>query len=158
MLRFICLLLKILLCIVQGLLGFLWSLIKRREEPNFTCDIALITGGAQGLGRELALLFSSAGATVVIWDINEEKLRQTVSEITARGREAFGYVVDLSNREEVKRGAERVREEVGNVSILINNVGVLPGKLLKKFKDGEFEKTITVNFLSHYWVSHHKVT
>ena len=131
----------------------LLRLCFKKPLPNFTCDIALITGGAQGLGRELALLFSSAGATVVIWDINEEKLRQTVSEITARGREAFGYVVDLSNREEVKRGAEMVREEVGNVSILINNAGILFGHSIVDSNDDHVELTFRVNTLAQYWVS-----
>ena len=153
MFKFISLVLRLFLYTVQGFLGLLWGLIRRKDPPNFSCDIVLITGGAQGLGRELALLFSSAGATIVLWDINQEKLRETVSEITARGCEAFGYVVDVSKREEIKEGAERVREEVGNVSVLVNNAGVLPGKLVKEFKEGEFEKTITVNFLSHYWVS-----
>ena len=130
-----------------------WGLFKKKKQPNFSCDIVLITGAAQGLGKELALQFSECGATVVLWDINETKLRQTCSEITAQGREAFGYVVDCSKKEQIYEMAEKVKDQVGNVSVLVNNAGVLYGKMITELEDEDIEKTINVNFLSHYWVS-----
>ena len=146
---------------LANILGLvLWSMVspllrlcRKKQPPNFSCDIVLITGGAQGLGRELALLFSSAGATIVLWDINQEKLRETVSEITARGCEAFGYVVDVSKREEIEEGAERVREEVGNVSILVNNAGIMFGDSIMDSDDTQVDLTFKINTLAYYRVS-----
>ncbi|XP_041379180.1 uncharacterized oxidoreductase YciK-like [Gigantopelta aegis] len=123
MIRFLIGLLKV--CKIIGII--LWSItvnfirlcFKRTQpKPNFTYDIVLITGAAQGLGKELALQFSECGATVVLWDINETKLRQTCSEITAQGREAFGYVVDCSKKEQIYKAAEQVRDEVDFESLL----------------------------------------
>ena len=126
---------------------------RSSKKPNFSRDIVLITGAAQGLGKELALQFSECGATVVLWDINETKLHQTCSEITAQGREAFAYVVNVAERERVYVTAEQVRKEVGNVSILVNNAGVLPPKTFLDLKDSEIESIININVLGYCWVS-----
>ena len=126
---------------------------RSSKKPNFSRDTVLITGAAQGLGKELALQFSECGATVVLWDINETKLRQTCSEITAQGREAFGYTVDVAKREQVYETAERVREEVGNISILVNNASVILPKTFLDMKDSEIESIVNINVLGCCWVS-----
>ena len=129
-----------------------WGVFKKKKQPNFSCDIVLITGAAQGLGKELALQFSECGATVVLWDINETKLRETCAEITAQGRKAFSYVVNVAKKEQVYETAEQVREDVGNVSILVNNAGILKGKAILESTDDDIEQTVQVNQLSHFWV------
>ena len=90
---------------------------------------------------------------MVLWDINETKLHQTCSEITAQGHEAFPYVVDCSNKDAVYRTADQVREDVGNVSVLVNNAGVFHGKSILELQDEQIHQTIDVNFKSHFWVS-----
>ena len=131
------------------------SIRKKCKHPttfDFSKDIVLITGAAQGLGKELALQFSECGATVVLWDINETKLRETCAEITAQGRKAFSYVVNVAKKEQVYETAEQVREDVGNVSILVNNAGILKGKAILESTDDDIEQTVQVNQLSHFWV------
>lgn len=62
------------------------------------------------------------------------------------------YVVDIANREEVYEAARKVKEDVGNVDILINNAGVVACKTLWDLSDKVIESTYAVNILSHYWV------
>ena len=130
-------------------------LISRKSPPipNFTNDIVLITGAAQGLGKELALQFSKCGATLVLWDIDKSRLDQTCSEIKALGCEVFPYVVDCSNRHTVYRTAAQVREDVGNVSVLVNNAGIVQKETILEESDDAAEKTFKVNTFSHFWVS-----
>ncbi len=90
---------------------------------------------------------------MVLWDINESKLLETCSELTSQNYEAFSYVVDCSKKDEVYRAAEKVKEEVGNVSILVNNAGTMAGKSILEFDDEDIEKTIGINILAHFWVS-----
>ena len=124
-----------------------------QPKPNFTYDIVLITGAAQGLGKELALQFSEHGATVVLWDINETKLRQTCSEITAQGREAFGYVVDCSKKEQIYKAAEQVRDEVGNVSVLVNNAGIVTANTIVDATEEKTDLVFRVNTMASFVVS-----
>ena len=126
---------------------------RRVKRPDFSADIALVTGAAQGLGREIAFKLAECGATLVLWDINDEKVRGVCDELKALGGEAFAYQVDCSKREEIYAATDRVREEVGNVSILVNNAGVCLFKLLSDTEEGDIERTMNVNFMAHYWVS-----
>ena len=78
---------------------------------------------------------------------------ETCSQLTSQGHEAFAYVVDCSKREEVYQAAEKVKEEVGNVSVLVNNAGTMAGKSILEFDDEDIERTIGINLLAHFWVS-----
>ena len=73
-------------------------------------------------------------------------------EIRELGNEVFAYVCDCSKREEVYRTAHQVREEVGDVAVLVNNAGIVSGKKLLDSEDGETEKVFAVNTLAHFWV------
>lgn len=150
---------EVVICLIKAsfytVLGILKALLPscRSRLPDFSADVCLITGAAQGLGRELALKFAKCGATLVLWDINEEKVFEVAEEVRDLGNEVFAYVCDCSNREEVYRVAERVKQEVGDVAILVNNAGVVSGKRLLENSDADIENTFKVNTLSRYWVS-----
>lgn len=98
---------------------------------------------------------SECGATLILWDIDGEKIRAVAEEIRKSGGAAHPYVVDCSKKEDVYRVAKQVSEEVGNVAVLINNAGIAPEKAFINgdLKDEEIERTYAVNTLALYWVS-----
>ncbi|XP_055836571.1 estradiol 17-beta-dehydrogenase 11 [Episyrphus balteatus] len=122
-------------------------------EKDLNGDIALITGGGSGLGRLLAQLLCKMGTKIVIWDINEEGINETVSIVKALGGYCKGYVVDISKREQVYKAADVVRHEVGDVTLLINNAGVVSGTLLLDTPDHLIERSFNVNTLAHFWTT-----
>ena len=139
--------------IVVACFTFISRPFRRRSLPDFKADIALVTGAAQGLGREIAFKLAECGATLVLWDINEEKVRSVCDELKVLGGQAFAYGVDCSKREEIYATADRVREEVGNVSILVNNAAVVGAKTVLELEDDKIELTMRVNTMAHFWVS-----
>lgn len=116
-------------------------------------EICLITGAAQGLGKQLALEFAERNAVLVLWDIQEEKLKAVANDIKDMGNEVYHYVCDCSKREDIYRVAALVKKEVGSVSILVNNAGILNVRALLDADDEEIEETFKVNTLAHFWVS-----
>lgn len=114
----------------------------------------LITGGASGIGRLMALEAVGLGGRVSIWDINAGNLEKVVAELNARGREtAHGFICDVARRERVYTVAEETRAATGPVDILINNAGVVSGRSLLDIPDEKIEATFAVNALSLFWVT-----
>jgi len=85
--------------------------------------IAVVTGGAGGIGAATARLFADHGAQVVIADIDAELARLTADQITASGRSAFAAVTDVRDAGQVAELARSVLERHGRVDVLVNNVG-----------------------------------
>uniref|UniRef100_A0A8D0DUW4 Epidermal retinol dehydrogenase 2 n=1 Tax=Salvator merianae TaxID=96440 RepID=A0A8D0DUW4_SALMN len=121
-------------------------------RKNVAGKIVLITGSANGIGREVALNFAHLGAILVLWDIDEEGLEETVKLVRENGARAiYSYKCDVGNREEVYATADKVKKEVGDVDILVNDAGVLSAKTLMNLSDSEIEHTLDVNTLAHFW-------
>ncbi|XP_066158363.1 short-chain dehydrogenase/reductase family 16C member 6-like [Euwallacea fornicatus] len=116
--------------------------------------IVLITGTGHGIGRELALAYSSRGAIVVGWDINKKNNDETIKEIAEMdGRpKAYSFQCDVTNREEVLKTAKDVQSLVGDVDILINNAGIMPCHPIGDHTPQEIEKIIAVNLTAHFWL------
>ena len=112
--------------------------------------VALITGGAAGIGKATALRFAEEGAKVAICDVNKE-----AGEALAEANDAIRfYYVDITDRQAVQAWVDSVVEEFGRVDILVNNAGILRDALLVKVKNGElvgqlaeenFDLVISVN-------------
>ncbi|XP_037058334.1 short-chain dehydrogenase/reductase family 16C member 6 [Peromyscus leucopus] len=129
----------------------IFKIIPKRKK-DVTGEIVLITGAGSGLGRLLAMHFASHGAILVLWDINQEGNMETCRLAKEKGGvKVFAYKCDCSNRKEVYRVADQVREEVGDVTILINNAGVVTGKPFLDIPDHMVEKSFLVNAISHFW-------
>ena len=99
-----------------------------------------------GMGRLHAERAVAEGATVVLWDINGDLLDGLAKQL---GPRAHSYVVDVSDSEAIQQAAERVRTEVGDPTILINNAGIVRGKLFVEHDhDADIELTIAINTLA----------
>jgi all-trans-retinol dehydrogenase (NAD+) len=109
----------------------------------------LITGGASGIGRLLGRKLLNEGAKrLIIWDVDETKLSDTTHEFKSDGFDVHSYVVDISSANNVIETAVKVREDVGNIDILINNAGVVVGKEFVKHTHNDIDTTINVNTLA----------
>lgn len=144
--------LRVIVLLVYYLLESLVFLVVPKRKKNVSGEIVLITGAGSGIGRVLALKFASLGATVVLWDINQEGLNTTVRQARENGAgRVYSYVCDCSKRQDVYRVADQVKKEVGDVSILINNAGTVIGKRFLDSPDSLLEKTMEVNIVAHFW-------
>jgi all-trans-retinol dehydrogenase (NAD+) len=112
----------------------------------------LVTGGASGIGRRVALGMAALGGRVSVWDIRREPLDAVVAELGQAGPEAArGFVCDVSRRAEVYRVAGETAAAAGPVDILVNNAGVVSGRPLLELPDEKIEATFAINTLSLFW-------
>jgi all-trans-retinol dehydrogenase (NAD+) len=112
----------------------------------------LITGGASGIGRQLALKSARQGARVVLWDLNQEATHRTLEELRQAGpEEPCGYACNVADRKQVYDTAQRVYREVGHVDVLVNNAGCVSGMPFLDCTDEQIRQTIEVNTLAHFW-------
>lgn len=107
--------------------------------------ISLITGGARGIGREIALLFAKEGSDIVICDVNEVTLEATRKEIVALGRRAEVFVVDVTNPEQVDGMVNKVLDKFQKIDILVNNAGITKDNLIIRMNPEDFDRVIAVN-------------
>lgn len=128
------------------------------QKHQITCPIVryhlkgrrvLITGGANGLGRLLALQTAARGAEVVIWDTDEEAGRATADEILSSGGVASAVTIDVADREAVHAAAAIC----GEIDVLINNAGIISGRRLLDATEEEISETLHVNTLALFWVT-----
>jgi NAD(P)-dependent dehydrogenase (short-subunit alcohol dehydrogenase family) len=115
--------------------------------------IALITGAGSGQGRESAMLFAQEGARVVVTDISEEGVKETVESVKAAGGEAVGRRMDVADAAQVQDGVAFAVRTFGSLHVLYNNAGVyLRGKdgPVTRVTDEIWDLTLTVNLKGMY--------
>ncbi|MBP4048833.1 3-hydroxybutyrate dehydrogenase [Chromobacterium violaceum] len=86
--------------------------------------VALITGAASGIGKEIALVYARAGAAVAIADINLDAARKTADEIVSAGGKAIGVAMDVTSEDAVNQGTQQVVDAFGQLDILVSNAGI----------------------------------
>lgn len=114
---------------------------------------ALITGAASGIGRLLAAELGKAGASLVLWDVDAEGLREAQAELSGAGFDVDAHVCDLTRREAIEEAAAQTLARSGRVDILVNNAGIVSGKNLLDISPGEIERTFQVNTLALFWAA-----
>jgi NAD(P)-dependent dehydrogenase (short-subunit alcohol dehydrogenase family) len=112
--------------------------------------VALVTGGAQGIGRGIALELARAGASVAIGDLDEPKADAVVAEIKARGSPALALPLDVTNEESAKQCVERVVRHFSRIDILVNNAGIFQRRLGFELDDRDFNRCLDIN-LTGVW-------
>lgn len=104
--------------------------------------VAVITGGARGIGKAAALRFTEEGAKVVIWDVNEELGNQLVAEL---GENSFFVKVDVTDLDSTTPAASKTVEKFGTMDILINNAGITRDASLAKMTAEQWKSVLDVN-------------
>lgn len=107
--------------------------------------IAFITGAASGIGREIASVFASEGANVVIADMNKNAADETAAEISKNGPKAIGVAVDVTNEEQVNTAVQKTIDTFGGVDILVSNAGVQIIHPLQEFPFAEWKKLLSIH-------------
>ncbi|XP_051990345.1 short chain dehydrogenase/reductase family 16C, member 5a [Xyrauchen texanus] len=141
----------ILLTIYYHLEAFIKLLIPLKKK-DVSGEIVLITGAGNGIGRLMALEFATLDVSLVLWDINVDGLKETARQVREKGASKVHYYeCDCSDRAVVYRVADQVKSEIGDVTILINNAGIVSGRKFMDTPDALIEKTLKVNAMSHFW-------
>lgn len=109
-------------------------------------QVALITGGAQGIGRAIAETLAAEGAHLSLCDVNEEAVKATALELGKTfGVKTFAQKVNVTVYEECERWVESTQESLGRVDILVNNAGITKDNLVLRMSDAEWDAVLAVN-------------
>jgi 3-oxoacyl-[acyl-carrier protein] reductase len=114
-------------------------------KMRFEGRVAIITGAAKGMGKRTAEDMAREGAQVVVADIDEKAMQETVARIRQAGGKASGRYCDVAVRGEVDRLIGDTHSELGRIDILINNAGVLITGTIEETSDEIIDKTLEVN-------------
>jgi len=107
--------------------------------------VALVTGAAQGIGREIALSFAAEGADVAVGDINLDKAEQTALEIKSAGRDFLALELDVTDFKKVEEAFNKILDKFGKVDILVNNAGITKDNLLLRMQEADWDAVLEVN-------------
>ncbi len=114
--------------------------------------IVLITGGASGIGKIMVRLMLERKAKVIMWDIDQVNIDETISEFSNEA-DIFGFNVDVSNIEQVQATAKKVKQEIGVVDVLINNAGIVVGKFFNDHSVSDITRTMRINAIGPMYVT-----
>jgi 3-oxoacyl-[acyl-carrier protein] reductase len=107
--------------------------------------VAIITGGADGIGKAAAELFAQQGADVIIWDLNEEKGNETANAIVADGGAATFMKVNIAKIDEVENAVNKIIAKHEKIDVLVNNAGITRDASLLKMSRDQWDQVIDVN-------------
>jgi 3-oxoacyl-[acyl-carrier protein] reductase len=107
--------------------------------------VAVVTGAARGIGREIAERLAGAGAALAVIDVADDAVAQTAKELSRPGVEARGYRCDVSSFDEVSVVGERVLADFGRVDVLVNNAGITKDRLFIRMTSDDWANVIAVN-------------
>ncbi len=108
--------------------------------------VALVTGGASGIGRATALVFAREGATVVVCDLNEDGLEEVVSEIQSAGGDSTAVAGDVSDASDARRMVETTVERYGRVDVVFNSAGIISDQGVPRDRsfDDPYDRVVAV--------------
>ncbi len=107
--------------------------------------VALVTGGARGIGQAIAMAFAKEGADIVVADVNLEVAQKTAIDIETLGRKALALEMDVTDYQKVEEGVNKILDKFGKVDILVNNAGITKDNLLIRMSPAEWDAVINVN-------------
>ena len=124
-------------------------------NERFNNKIAVVTGGADGIGKGVACRLGKEGAKVALFDINENLLQKTIQEFSELGITAKGYTVDVSSETQVSDAISQVEQEYNNIDILVNAAGIvgLTNTKITEFPTADFDKIYEINLRGTFLIT-----
>ena len=114
-------------------------------------QVAIVTGGARGIGKGICEVFCNEGATVALWDVLDGS--ETVDQISKKGGKIFYQKVDVTSQKSVDSAVAEIINDHGKIEILINNAGIIRDRSFLKMSEEEWDSVINVNLKSLYVVT-----
>ncbi len=115
--------------------------------------VAIVTGGAKGMGRAMSLLFAREGCDVVVNALHIEGARKVADEVKALGRKSLAIKADISNSAEVNDMVAQTIKKFGKIDILVNNAGGAGGGNIDTATEEDWDRVLAVNLKGHFLVS-----
>ncbi|MDE2335351.1 MAG: 3-hydroxybutyrate dehydrogenase [Rhodospirillales bacterium] len=112
---------------------------------RFTDQVAIITGSASGIGRQIAISMATEGASVVIADLNLSAAEATAKEIAATGARTLAVAMDVTNEEQVEAGIATTMAKFGRIDVLVSNAGIQIVKPLHEFPFSDWKKLLSIH-------------
>ncbi len=124
-------------------------------DDRFQNKVAVITGGADSIGKGVACRLGKEGAVVALFDINKELLAKTLSEFLELGLQAKGYIVDISCETQVSEAILQVEKDYGKIDILVNAAGIvgLTNTKITEYSTSEFDKIYQINLRGTFLIT-----
>jgi len=107
--------------------------------------VAVITGGARGIGRATGCKMMMEGANVVLLDVLEKELEDTLIEFTSKGGRVLALCVDITNEDQVQKAVRKTVQEFGTIDILVNNAGIVCPAPIEKVVEKDWDNVVAVN-------------
>ncbi len=115
---------------------------------DFKGQVALVTGGARGIGRSICERLASEGVNIVVADIMEEEAQATVAELEKKGIKGLALKMDVSDSASVAEVMSKAKEEMGRIDILVNNAGITRDGLIMRMKEEDWDAVLSINLKS----------
>lgn len=125
------------------------------ELLDLTGQVAVVTGGAKGIGRGICSRLAEAGACVVVADIDEAGAKEVADDLSTKGWLAGACSLDVADEESVKHLIGFVRSSYGTIDILVNNAGIYPSCPIGEMEEALFDRVMRVNLRSVFLMTKH---
>lgn len=146
-----------LLCFVQftpQLCGIIFRAIFGTKPKDVRGQLALVTGGGNGLGKEIAIELAKVGCNIAVVDLDIESAENLAQELFEKYNvQAKAFRADVAKFDEIAKLRNDIENSLGFVDILVNNAGVMPFVSLKEGTPDDIQRIIDVNLVSQFWVS-----
>jgi len=116
-------------------------------------NVVLITGAAQGIGKATAEVFADLGSTLVLFDINEDVLKQTAKALEKKNVQVLPLVCDVSNEQSIDVCINKIKVNYGRLNVLVNCAGITNSSLLYEIPTSEWDRVMSINAKSVYFLS-----
>ena len=121
------------------------SAVAADVTAELASQVAFVTGGATGIGFAIAQALAARGATVAIFNRNQERSQLAVAAIMQRGGRAQAFEADVARTASVETGFEQALSQLGRVDILVNNAGITRDGLILRMSDAQWDEVLTTN-------------
>ena len=112
---------------------------------TFKDKVAVVTGAGSGMGRYLSVLLAKDGADVVVCDVNQETLNETVEMLRKYNVSVSSHVLDVADKEAIEALPQKVKDQHGKVDLVFNNAGVSTGKHFKDMEEENWDWVMDIN-------------